>query len=465
MNEQTITVKDDEVLKGTIVKNSEEIVSNANSKGLIQDYYNVEGISNNKYGVLGRVPNFDPRKVINVIRNDPTVKGAIITLVDKMFEGGWRITPNSEEKLKQLKKLRFNKVLKKVAYNCFLYNNAFIEIVGTPENVKDLNLLEVTLLKIDAEDNGDLNGYFMYVGGRTKRPYWKPEKVAHFKIDDFTTNLWSEFNIQAIYETIQIKDYARQWLSWFFGTNQIRPVINIQGASTVKVGELLSFLKSSEANIRKPLVFEGEVVISKLQSFADEGKSVLDLLSWCDEQILILMQVPPIAVGKADQSGRSNSAELNTALRTRILSVMEDIQDTVTLELFPKIGMDETEFYFRNGDTALRTQIIDDILKLKQAEFSDEAITEYLEMNGLHFETKKIMNDPEDMMKLQQKYAPKPTGGFGNNPNKSASGNSPNAPSRKTQTNTNPSKGATVVKNAESPFSDTDLEPDPHWVL
>jgi len=389
------------------MSNKKTIIENADSKGVMQDYYSLSPTSVEEYGVLGRSPRFDPIKALKVVRNDPVVRAAAITIVDKVIETGWRVDKAgkfSSTSTDRLKKLLFDRVLRKLIYNLVLFNNGFVEVVKKRGEVSDLNVLETSLMRIRAEDNGDVISYYQELGKPQGNPKWLPEEVIHFKIDDYTSNVWAESNVEALYETVLIKDYIRQWLTWFFGTNQIRPIINIRdGANDTKVSELLSFMKSSEKNLTKPLIFQGDVEIKLLQSFANEGRSVLDLLNWLDQQILMLMQVPPIAIGMPETSGRSNSVEQFQSLNTRVYSIQRCIEDFITYNLFEQIGFQDSVFEFGVLDEAVRTKVFENVQLMRQAQFSDEAIVEYLESQGVVFETNKILKTPEELSVMSNK--------------------------------------------------------------
>ena len=166
-------------------------------------------------------------QALSIIKNDPVVKGALVTLVDKVLESGWRITgKDKRSRIKALEdklgKIRFNKVLKKLVFNLILYNNAFVEVVKKGEELTDLNVLENTLMEIETKDNGDIVSYSQDV---LTKPTWKPEKILHVKLHEITNNVWAEpLDMEALYETTLIKDYIRQYLMWFFGTTQKRGV-------------------------------------------------------------------------------------------------------------------------------------------------------------------------------------------------------------------------------------------------
>lgn len=432
----------------------DEIVANADSKGMILDYLNGGSTARTK-GVMGRSASFNTAEVLKVVTQDPAVKGAIISLVDKFAITEWGVYKESgafdKKKSRELSKLRYNKLARKIVANAILYNNAFVEI-RSPGKVQNLNILETGLMRIDAEDNGDIIGYYQDTSDQKNKPYWQPEEIVHYKFDEITTNVWSEFNIEAIYETVLLKDYIRQWMSWFFGTNQLRPVFIIQNGNKAKIKDFISYLKATEKKLTKPLPIEGDVSISTLQKFADEGKSALEVLKWCDEQILMLMQVPPITMGKPDASGRSNSVEQDSALAVRIRSLQKQIADENTYELFPKIGFDSFEFKYGVLDISEKTKIFENVQLMRNAMFTEDAIKEYLEAEGMTFQTSKLLKDPIELQNAKTNLSLRApdvkTGNEGSMGNKSADA----APSRQRQSTGSASK-ATLVKNAKPDFT------------
>lgn len=443
----------------------QQIVKNANSQGMILDYYGVTPNGSAQY-FPARSPIFNPNNALKVIRADPVVKGAIITMVDSVLEGGWRIEAKdgksrTKELEKKLKEVKFDLVLRKALFNLILYNNAYIEIVKKNGELSDLNVLETTLMEIKSLDNGDVIEYTQNVGGRNT-PSWKPENIVHIKLDEISSNVFSDDNIQVLWDTILIKDAVRDWLKWFFQTNQMRGIFSIKGANATKVKEFVSYLKAAEKDKTKPHIIEGEVSYSLLNNFSEQGKTLGELLDWCDMQIMILLQVPPIAVGKADSSGRSNSVEQNSAMHTRVNNIHELLETYFTYDLFKKIGYDKSEFCFGTENlTSMRT-IFETVQMMKNSMFSDEAILEFLDEQGVFFETNNVFKDPVEeakkMAEMQQEVTPTDTtksqtnksvgtGNEGSIGNKSADA----APSRLRQSSQTISKAnqTTMVKNSK----------------
>jgi hypothetical protein len=437
-----------------------EPVANANSKQLLTDFYSEPFISYSQNSIIP-YPDFEPTTAFKIIQNDPIVKAALIKKVDKTVESGWRIIAKDGKSRKEelelkLSKLRFNRVLRKILFHAYLYNNAFIEIVKKHGEVTDLNVLDPASIEIVTEKNGDVKGYKQknITSATDKVPSWTPEQIWHFKVNDVRNNVWAEFDIKSAYETILLKDKVRNWFYWFFATNQMKGVFNIKNASDKSIKDFLSYYKASSDNPNKPLILEGEMEYLLLRKFADDGKSMLDLMEWCDGQILSLFQVPPLAVGKMDQSGRSNASEAFSAMYSAIYSMQELFEEDCTFELFPKMGFDKNFFEFGIIDYVNEERVFKIVGMMKQAQFKDEIIAEWLSGQGLQFATMDIFNPlPDPMMGA--------TGG--------PQVQSDNAPSRARKSEGDKSKSYVtpttrqdqIVKNSW----DGVVRPDDNWVI
>ena len=94
-----------------------QLVLNADSLGNALDYA-VQ--SDPSFGLLyGKRPEFDPWRAYKIIKNDPVVKGAIISIIDKFMLSGWRLEgkdsksseKEAQDKLKELIKSLVRKKL------------------------------------------------------------------------------------------------------------------------------------------------------------------------------------------------------------------------------------------------------------------------------------------------------------------------------------------------------------------
>lgn len=422
-------------------------VMNENSKGLTIDYNGVPGSTGAFPRIPTGLPSFSLKKSMELIRKDAFIKGSVNTLVDKVLESGFRVEGERAKELQEL--LDENKMellLESVIYNLIIYNNAFIEN-KTVNGKYFLNLLETQFMKITAKDNGDIVQFYQdnAVSAVSKNyPRWNPDKVTFIKYRPTTTSIWSSpSDFEALYQVALIKDSIKQWLHWFFSTNQLRSGFNIKNANDARVKDFLSSVKASEARKDLPFAVGGEIEHFILNKF-EYGDRILDVLNWCDNQFIVLLQIPPIAVGMPDSSGRSNSVEQYQALNTTVNRIHKLLETYMTQDLFPKIGFEGHKFIFGVLDNGTRMKALDMAEKMRNIRMSDEAIQEFLESQGLKFTTKKLFTDLEELQGISNDKVPQ--GSEGQLGKKSQD----DAPSRKGQSDGEISKAnqKTMVKNS-----------------
>lgn len=451
-NSESVSVQDSD----------ETIVLNSQSLGNALDY-SVQ--SDPAFGLLyGKRPQFDPYKAYNIIKNDPVVKGALISILDKFLMANWRVVKEDKYQSnleKQLRELRFQRFLKQLLTQALLFKNAFVEVVKKGEEVISLNVVETAFMKINTKTNGDVISYSQYIGNVSTHnlPEWAPEEMVQFKLDAMNTNAWADSDFLVLYDTVLIKDYARQFVLWLFSSNQLRPVISVETKmNQTKANDFLSWMKATEKDLRRPILLEGKLSVQALYDFSKSGGSIKDFMDWCDNQILQLLQVPPIAMGKADSTGRSNSVEQYTAFDTRIRSIQLMLEEFFNYDLFPIIpGFDQAQFKFETVDFNRTKEVISMIQEAKNAQMTDEAIKELMGKYGLCFETEDVFKDPVEMAEEMSKVTNKDVGS--GNEGSLGHKNSDLMPSRKRQDNSSVSKAnkSVQIKNASA-------GPNPAWV-
>ena len=419
---------------------------NENSKGLSLDYNGVPGSTGAFPRVPTGIPSFSLKKSIDLIKNDAFIKGSVNTLVDKVMESGFRVEgKKSKELQKILDKNKIELLLESVIYNLIIYNNAFIENKEVNKEVF-LNLLETQFIKIVSEDNGDIKEFYQDNAvsvANKKYPSWKPKNVTFIKYRPVTTSIWSTpSDFEALYQVALIKDSIKQWLHWFFSTNQLRSGFNIKNANDAKVKDFLSSVRASEERKDLPFAVGGEIEHFILNKF-EYGDRIMEVLNWCDNQFIVLLQIPPIAVGMPDSSGRSNSVEQYQALNTTVNRIHKLIETMMSEDLFPKIGFEDHKFVFGVLDNGTRMKALDMAEKMRNIRMSDEAIKEFLESQGLVFKTKELFTDLKELQGIANSAVPQ--GSEGQLGKKSQD----EAPSRKGQSEGSISEAnqSTMVKN------------------
>jgi len=278
--------------------------------------------------------------------------------------------------------------------------DGLIEIGRENSKVKDLNLLDASQIKVEAEANGDPIEYRQEAGQPNKDNHtiikWQPKNVVHIKFKDSILNFWGESDIQVLYDTVLIKDFIRQFLTWLFQTNQFRNHVNFKTlASEEQIKRFVSFYKEGERSYGKPVLTDGEVEIKAMRELKDLDHLVT-ILDWCDNQLRMALQQTPVSLGVGGAS-RSEGDTLNDVQRTSIKALQRTLADSINYELFDKMGLsDSYEFYWKPIDRMTEKSVFEVVEIMKRSMFSDEAIVEFMTNQGLSFKEKKLFKEPEE---------------------------------------------------------------------
>jgi len=361
--------------------NTKETISHA-SKGFINDYY--LAIPNDKKG-YEIYPNFDRAQALADIRQDETVKAAIVTLTDKSLEYGYSISSlDPKSNLKSFeevkKKVRFDKILRKSFSNLFGFNNVFIENVKDGNSkIKELHILDTTQTEPITTEHGEIVEYIQKIKNYKEGDYpsWTTDEVTHISIDDLGENIWSDIAIGSVHKYVLLKNYIYAYYGWFFGTNQKRNLLNIKESNDDGVKTLLSYIKRTENDITKHLPFSGEIEKIVLGDLNDADKA-LALIDKCDSNILKLMQVPSIAANETGNSNRSSGDKQEDFLITRIKSVHQVIEEAYVNDLFVKMGFPKIIIKFNNPAKTNLETVLQNAERMKTIGFSAKKVEEYL---------------------------------------------------------------------------------------
>jgi len=368
---------------------TEELVDRAKSLQVLQDWL---------AGDRNFQPKFSLTTARSIVANDPLVSAALETEANKVTEGGWGIkdgrkASNSEKRFR--KKYRFNNTLHTLARN-LRWQDGLIEIARDDNEIVGLNLLDQAVLEVNAKPNGDVTEYYQEEVQIGSRRTWDAKNVVHIKLKDAILNIWGESDLRVAYETVMVKDYIRKFLSWLFGTNQFRNHIGFkQTVSEEQVKKFISYYKEGEHSYGKPAITDGDVEIKALRELKDLENIIL-ILDYCDKELMRLLQQTPLSMGEGGSSGRSEADGMSDVQRTSVKAVQRVIADAINYELFPKMGLpDSTEFYWKPLDRMSETKIFELVEIMKRSMFTDEAIIEFMEQQGMSFETKKLFKEPE----------------------------------------------------------------------
>jgi hypothetical protein len=371
---------------------NDDLVSHA-SKGFTYDYTLTGPRNENLITKLGSKQTPNIQRVLGLIQKDAVALAGINKIVDRAIENGWYVRGldgKSKEKkaILQMKELRFNSILRKTLFHVALYGNAFIEIVrdGNGE-VTELNVLEPTFMRIEADNVGQVMLYWQDVLGDGKRgnnqPEWNPEDIVHIKNSFLTTSVWGDVDLMALETVISSKLAVKNFVHWMFTTNQFRTLFTFpQTASDSDIKDFLLYSKAVQYDPAKPLAVRGDgITAAPLRDFKD-GTQMLDWLRKMDEETLVLMGVPPMIAGQGGSGDRSTGDTYVISVNTKVKSLQKLYSEVITFDLLPRIGYEKVEFVFEPPDKKNVKDIIEIAEKMINMKVKPEFVEQYMNAEG-----------------------------------------------------------------------------------
>ena len=331
------------------------------------------------------------------------------------MEGGWGIKiankAEKESKEKYLRRtLKFNNILRS-SIRTSRWQDVLIEIVKKGGRPTNLNLLDQAAIDVEADSNGDptkwkLNEAALGLDSRRGSVTWTPEQVTHIKFKDAIFNLWGESDIQTAYETVKIKDSIRGFILWLFKTNQFRNHFAFANKTNIEQIRLfVSSYRQSSETYDKPVITEGDVEVKALREVTDLNM-LIDILNWCDNQLIALFPSTKVNLGLGGEGGRSESDSLGDVNRSYIKEIQGVIYDAINYDLFPKLGFSSNdEFYWEPMDRMTKQKIFESVQIMRNSGFSDKAVIEFMEKEGLSFKSTKIF-EPNEELKANKDLMP-----------------------------------------------------------
>lgn len=369
---------------------TQELVKRANSKQTLSTY-SINSVFPTLY------PNFSYAAVLEMVEKDPVARGALLHYVDKCMEGDFVILKRESMKYdkvfqqKLLQDYNFRTaILRKIFLMGKLFNNVFIEIVKTPSSVKELNILDTTAVDVITKPNGDL------LRLKSKNPTqdtgkyveWDESEITWVKFND-TTKGYAPVDLKALWETILIKDYIRQYVAWLWQTGQYRLLYKFENSSEQDIESFIAYARKHDKDFTKPFLVKGKLDTTILRDIK-ETDSIDKLFKYLDNQILIAMRIPPNDAGIPDASGRSNADAQTNNLATHIASAKSIVADYITNDLFKKMNKGQNIFKFCPADRFAEKQVFEILQIMHSMSMSKDVMREFLTDKGIVFESAEL---------------------------------------------------------------------------
>ena len=351
------------------------------------------------------IPEFSYDGVKELIYEDPVANGAIKHFVDKCMESNWTTLNRKSKKVNKVlnDELMFNfdfeeSVMRPSFTQGKTFNGAFVEIVRkTDGSPKAYNVLDSTNIDPKTKPNGDLIKLRSKIPNPNTGEYaeWAAEDVVWIKFSGNNIG-FPQVDLRSLWYVLNIKKNVLKFIQWLWQTGQYRVIHNFPASNTGKViDDFIAYNRKNDADFTKPFLIEGDYANKMLRDMK-EIENIDTLLKYLDSQILILIRVAPNDIGIPDSSGRSNADAQSNSFVTSVKSFKQTFSNAM-IELFNKSGKSTNYFAFFASDKNEIKSVVETSIKLKGIGLSNEAILEFLNDNGLYFETKTVFEPVPDM--------------------------------------------------------------------
>lgn len=378
------------------MRNRNKFIKRDNSKAPTRFY-----TSNTDHATL--YPNFNLDAVITLINTDPYARGCLTQYIDKCMEGDYAIVNKEtlvydadfERKLETEHNFR-TRIIRVLFLTLKLFNNGFIEIVRDSENrVKSLNVLDASIIEPITKPNGDPISYrsTIHDPDTGEYPTWDAKEIIWVKYGDRSAG-YAPVDLGALWETLQAKKYVRDYMTWLWKTGQYRAFYNFKNANSDDIPSFLAFMRRHDNDYTAPFIAKGEVEQRVVRDMK-ENDTIINLLKYYDNQITILLRVPPVDAGVPDSSGRSNADAQSNNFITSVTGFKKVVEDYISYELFPAMNKGTVVLRFAPTDRFAEKQVIENVQMMRGMGMTEKAIREYLNDRGMFFGTRTLFEKEE----------------------------------------------------------------------
>lgn len=367
------------------------------SRGYVQGWYSKEEPTMDKPSLA---------TVLEEYRNEPTVQAAVRAIADEVIKNGYSITSDNKQLKTRIErelktKYRFNRLLRRIVYNLIIYGNVFVELVYAGNTVKEMHLLETSEMNIISSEHGEVIGY-RQIHGTMPPVEFTTDEVVHISLNNITSALWGEVDLQALYKTVAMKQYIENFIINLFRYNKFRDSWSIKNADKNQIKDFINNLRLAQDMPEKELVIDGEISKINGREISDLNELV-ELLNYTRQQILTLLRVPPIIAGIPDNSNRSNSeVQSRKSFDTRIKSIQEVLAEELNFELFELMGWERAEFKFNPIDKRAEKDDIEIIVALKNIGLDDKSVLQYIKDVGIQIRDGATIKKQEQLPSINK---------------------------------------------------------------
>lgn len=344
------------------------------------------------------------------LSTDPDLAANVRRFVDNVLIEKPIIVASPDSKLadstlknynKQLGDVRFYKLMRAALYHLVWNGNAFFEIKFSGTRLKEMYVIDPDTIEIVKNPANDkVMRYEQNVNGSPVAKF-QPEEIIHISIDHLDNGEWGHAFMKPLKQALKRKEIAEFYLQWLIQNNKFAPIINVK-SELVNDEQWKHIIHQLNAKSVDPDFYQiigtfpdDEVELLKFYT-TENFDRITQYIEKQNEQIITLLQVPPIISGTVDNSNRSNSEiQARFVFFNTIRAFQNLIVEELNFEMIRKLQWKNVEFKFPAIDERINVELLK-LAKTMRTDlgFTQEAIREFLRENGFKLpKVKKMFED------------------------------------------------------------------------
>lgn len=325
---------------------------------------------------------------VGFIDKDAVLNSNLRQLQDGVFENYPRVDTKdtkSEEYNKQLEKVSFGRKFKNQFAALWHNGNQFFEIDVIGNQLIGFYEIDAASMKIITNDKGEIKEYIQSGLGE-KDITFAPERIIHIKAPSLRTGVKGKPLLTPLQYPLERKEVAENYMAGMIANLHPLVFIELSDSNDTQVRAIQNEIRAP----RKPL--DPLKVIALLSNEkvgrVDTGNtsnfdSIQRYINDQNDEIIRVVQIPPIVAGTVDNSNRSNSEIQERAVFGRTSNSWKNFfVNELNNEFAEKVGWKDFSFEFPETDERKQEAALVRAMKFKELGYTPIAVHETLEEAG-----------------------------------------------------------------------------------
>lgn len=361
------------------------------------------------------VPALSGFNFLSYVEDDAVVNSNIRQIQDAVFEHYPRVDSKDgetndkiEEYNRQLRKTNFGRHVKEQFPALFYNGNMFFEIYVVGNKLKGIYAIDPETIKTTESDTGEIIKYTQTGVGNADIDF-DPQKIIHIKAPSLRTGANGKPLMTPLRYPLVRKKEAENYLAGMIANLNPLLYMELVQDDDQQIKAIQNELRSQ----RKPLdplkiitLLKDEKITRVDTGTTENFNSIFNYIEKQNDEIIRILQIPPIVAGTIDASNRSNSEIQERAVFGRTIDAWQNyFCEELRLQFEEKVGWKDFKFEFPIMDDRKQEFALVRANKFKELGYEIEAIHKTLVESGVKIEPKfievEVTKDIDDMPSRQ----------------------------------------------------------------